>query len=271
MEEIREIEKVDPKYYPLLNDYIRIGKRAFFQRKNILEPLRNRTSELLHTLADNFCKYSTDLFRIYNNSFNLVNLEIWCRPRTWNSTGFCKDIYLEEAHTFNGMFRDIIEALETDEFTQVETREQPSSKILAELYKLIDKIKKENAMLFIEYMKTKEEFHKVQDLITKKNRLQDQKYSDIKTMWNKDTLPKPGMPIKYSSSDYKFREGTVVKYSDNGEMVFIKSKGNRTIMRQLICTSWTNIFVDTNLCFYMRQLWAEIPEVWKENKLEFFS
>ena len=272
MREIKEIEKIAPRYYNLLNDYIRIGKRTLSQKKNVLEPLKKRADEILHTLADNFCKHSTGIFKIYNNSAAYVDLKIECKPETWEGIGFLRDINLEGAYSFKEMFKDIIDLLNTSYYLRITyLKEQSPAKVLAELYELIEEIRKENIMLFFKYIKTKEALNKIKELLAKKEKLLDQKLDTIRDIWDRDTLPKPGMPITYATSDYTQREGIVVKYSDNGREVYIKTKGNKTIKRGLQFTSWSNKFHNTDLYYGMRLLRHKIPEVWKEKRLEFYS
>ena len=132
--------------------------------------------------------------------------------------------------------------------------------------------KKDNALLFFEYIKVRERYNKVSKALSRKDTAQTQRYNTIKAMWNKDNFPQSGMPVKYIANNYRDqREGTIVKLSDDYKVTYIKTKGNKTIQRDTSCVTWPNKFQDTVLSSYLMQLYACIPEIWKEKKLDFFS
>lgn len=272
---MKEIEHIDPKYYNILNDYIRVGKRLLFQKENLLKPLYRRKKELYNQLADNFSKYKTETFQIHITTVcgdPYKNITITCMPRTWDSNGFWEDVEINTANTFKDMFKGIINKLEESYYLQVESTEQTSNDVLEELYDLIYTIKKDNALLFFEYIKVRERYNKVSKAISRKDTTQTQRYNTIKAMWNKDNFPQSGMPVKYIANNYRDqREGTIVKLSDDYQVTYIKTKGNKTIQRDTSCVTWPNKFQDTVLCSCLTQLYACIPEIWKEKKLDFFS
>ena len=270
---MRELERIDPKYYDILNDYIRVGKRLLPQRKRIENPLYKKRNELFNKFTESLLKYKSESFSIKAEKgvITYTSLYIKCKPKRWCSTGFGSYLRIDKANTFKDMFADMIDRLSDSKWCAgIESKDNPASKILKELYDFIEKIKQENILLFFEYIRTRDKYNRVVKLISRKLNAQNERYKELEKMWNHDNPPMPGLTVKYKTADGKEKREGIIKGISEDSKVYIKTPGNKTISRNIKDVTWPNCFRNTVLRACIFDLWSGVPIIWKENRVDFY-
>lgn len=260
---MKEIEELPVEYHKVLNDYIRIGKRLLNQKDNLMGPLTKRVRELQATLEEKLITYESESFTILKTE---QGLQLICYPSAWGSGGLWVRLRFIGVKTFNDVFENMFKSL--GENSSAEHKED-FPRLREELTELVSKIKKDNILLFFEYVKTSEELETIDRGIMKKQGVLDSLYKEVKKMWETKYPLKPGMEVLYYTGlPVTIKKGTVTKVIDSD--VYILTEKKRTVTRDITCIKWDNKFEHIPLSKQMNILYVRVPDEWKENRINFY-
>lgn len=265
MLEDNKLEYIDKKYYSILNDFIRIGKREakkwddlnrFYDKK--VKPYYEETLEALKK------GYKTELFEIrVGKDFSNDKVIILYLPSLQKKYPLYIDINLTATNT-KGMFDFIIKYFREKKYSQ---------EAVDDLENLIDRVKKENSHIFLQYTRRNKTYQYLYDKVSKIHQAQFERMKKIRDMWDKDTIPQVGGPILYEDDYGNYHKGIVVKIKGKNNDIFtIRAGNNKIIERDRYDSSPYNAFYLTFLHECLIDILAgKVPECWKENRVDFYA
>ena len=258
---------------PELNEFIRIGKRYWLQNHY----LKKKAIENVISAQDRIFKV---LKETKTNHFEFIILP----DNAFNPLYSCPHlvIYLGPEHQtcHVALDRSLIEGKFSDAFFYIPTSIEAMCKgtiynpalIIEEFNTLLIDLKKKIAFDFFQWVKYKRYLNKILTLLTRKNARLMNLIHTVNAIWYTSAVPLlKGTKINYYADVNKLREVTFEKAYPDGTLEITLPSGNTLITLSENCT-WKDEFKKSELYKKMTTLLTtEIPEEWKENRLEFYS
>ena len=274
MKEVKEIEFLPPKYYPLLNDYIRIGKRLLSQKKLVdkKEQELDEAKQNLYKLFDgkDFGIFKFKILEYYGDkllilSYLASDAESDAKDISWTidfEDKTFEEAFLEPSENFLATSKHYHSMNSFDE-------EKKYKDDYDELHRVIKEMKRLTAFNFFLYKKLEESLNKIWKAFNNKKGEQSDRYMKLKEMWVIDHRPTVGQPVIYYTTDYREkRKGTITKITNSH--IYIKSSAGKTISRLSHAIQWPEKFSETAFSFAMSELQYYVPECWKEKRLDYY-
>lgn len=261
-----ELGPVSKIYYPLLNEFIRKGKRLISQKK-LIGKVGQRISKQRYKVKKKFCEYESEHYRFeYSEETKVLNLVEITEPgkRKRNEDPKWWHILIDHAS-----FDDILGSIKSRH------RWDSSFTYEEEVDELFAKIKKGVAVDFF-YLKQLGNFQKkISDACTLKTSEISDLYGRVEALWDNKHFPKIGDTVYFSYAGPVYDTGKLIStepYDVTQELVKIEADNGNIISRKSSDISWPDKFEHSDLCLAMRvMLNDQVPDCWKENRLDFYS
>lgn len=250
------METIPVECYPDLNDFIRIGKRLISQRR-----LRKKSNTKVLIQREKICLKICD-FKSEHFSFKINEHSTY-----------------QESVVLIGPVRDPNNIYDVDMFVFIpfgivlnSFLNQVSLEYQEELEALIRKVRSSLALDFYILKQLKERADKISHAVGNKFRAQELRIKTIEKLWDEAYLKDipPGAKILYRNKYETLCEGIFVKYYVDGRLVINTYEGEYVVGRDRV---WYKKFTLTDLQNAIIDLhqWDQIPDCWKENKLDFYD
>ena len=267
MLEDNKLEYIDPKYYPILNDFIRVGKREAKKWED-LNKFYDKTVAPYYKKAFEALKkgYKTELFEVrVHRDFSREEIIVLYLPSLQEKYPFYIDIDLTIATNVEEMFSYTVRCFQRNEFSQ---------EAINDLKGLLDKVREENSYVLLQYTRRNKTYKYLRSKVGAIRKAQFKRMDQIIDMWEKDVAPQVGGPILYKNEYDEYKKGTVVEIKGNNDfkLFTIRAKNNKIIERDTYDSAPYNTFY---LTFLHERLFdvivGNIPECWKENRVDFYA
>lgn len=258
-----------------INDLIRIGKRLILQEQNLMNPLEERMEELHNKILDTFSNMRTQHFHIRVKRSGYIS---YLAQFVFKNNSWPIRLY-ENYNSFQDLFSYV--RVNIENIAAATTRLRNEFKIkdkkafLSEYDEYILSLKKAVALNLFEYQKTVEIWKRLSLAYNKKRNYFHTLFWEMNDKWDEVYELKVGDRVKYYHSKSNIiLEGTVCRISSNHVFTYIiADKSKREIVRRRDECIYENKPEDSDLYKGLMQLFhkREIPDIWKENKLDFYD
>lgn len=277
---MKELENVSSEFINKLNEVIRVGKRYIKQKDTLIDPLEKRIKELREKILDVMESFRTKHFSISRNkeysSLFMIKIQVkscvneYSIPllHFWERAIHCVDLIpYTIAGAYNVSKKNLPPQLEA-----------LCSEITEEVFKYIDEIKKAIALTFYEFKKRSQYYDKIIERFNDKGFRTVDLQNELEVLWREKEHRIPeGASILFKASKGNFWvKGKLqeIRTTFFGQELIIKSNvTGRNVTRWRGECEFEGKFEDTDLYKNLVKLTNlhEIPECWKENRLDFYS
>lgn len=253
------IENIPDSVKPLLNEFIRKGKRLSLQHDGILKKYINKNKEHQERIIEKIRNISSPTFKVTEDG----SLKI-------PTTGVTSVVHGNfNAITISGIYNlEVIFGLDGSD---------PNNPLYIEYTKWYNELKKEIALDFFLYKKFLVSFNRVLESFRRKELKLNDLLRSVEKIWNANYLPSINNRIQYADPKYGAYVDCIVKaiFPEKRTLIIqtCSSSPSQAKHVQYDMCKWDKAFHLTQLYRYATILITiyRIPDIWKENRIDFYT